>query len=218
MSVCDSTSVHSVPSMLSLYSRVEDVSDCHKDLDTAAVFTLYYSRVCEVCFTYSMQETVLTLPPEDKGHGNVSFATYYKFFIAGGNYLVLAVMFTLFILADVSTVLYLSYCEILYVCVHVCRVVLSSLTGGSLIGDIVQTLLCAACSYRFEFVKLQGNLLPAQHHSSTRREQLSSLHLLPLHQSEDSYLRRLLHSCFGTECCQGTSLLLYLYQRLSCAP
>ena len=39
MSVCDSASIHSVPSMLSLYSRVEDVwSDCDKDPDTAAVF------------------------------------------------------------------------------------------------------------------------------------------------------------------------------------
>lgn len=37
ISVCDSTSIYSVPSMLSLYSRVEDVSDSRKDLDTPAV-------------------------------------------------------------------------------------------------------------------------------------------------------------------------------------
>ena len=38
ISVCDSTSIYSVPSMLSLYSRVEDVPDSRKDLDTPAVF------------------------------------------------------------------------------------------------------------------------------------------------------------------------------------
>ena len=37
-SVCDRASVHSLPSLLSLYSQVEDVSDSHNDLDTAAVF------------------------------------------------------------------------------------------------------------------------------------------------------------------------------------
>lgn len=38
MSVCESASIYTVPSMLSLYSQVEDVSDSHKDLDAAAVF------------------------------------------------------------------------------------------------------------------------------------------------------------------------------------
>ena len=41
MSVCDNASIHSVPSVLSLYSRVQDVSDCHENPDTAAVFSTY---------------------------------------------------------------------------------------------------------------------------------------------------------------------------------
>ena len=41
------------------------------------------------------------MPPEDKGHGNISLATYYKYFVAGGNILVLALMLVLFSLAEV---------------------------------------------------------------------------------------------------------------------
>ena len=40
------------------------------------------------------------MPPEDKGHGNISLATY-KYFVAGGNILVLALMLVLFSLAEV---------------------------------------------------------------------------------------------------------------------
>lgn len=48
-----------------------------------------------------MQELVFTLPPEEKGHGTISFATYYRFLRAGANVLVLAMVFALFVLADV---------------------------------------------------------------------------------------------------------------------
>ena len=44
---------------------------------------------------------MLALPLEDKGHGNISLATYYKYFMAGGNILVLALMLMLFTLAEV---------------------------------------------------------------------------------------------------------------------
>lgn len=41
------------------------------------------------------------LPQEDKAHGTVSFTTYYQFFRAGGNFIVLALVLTLFISAEV---------------------------------------------------------------------------------------------------------------------
>ena len=43
----------------------------------------------------------MTLSREDKAHGAVSFATYCQFFRAGGNFIVLALVLTFFISAEV---------------------------------------------------------------------------------------------------------------------
>ena len=49
-----------------------------------------------------LQELVFTLPPEEKSHGTISFTTYYKYFRAGANLLVLAVMLLFFVVGEVS--------------------------------------------------------------------------------------------------------------------
>lgn len=42
------------------------------------------------------------LPPEEKGHGTISFATYYRYFKAGANVLMLVVTLALFVLGEVG--------------------------------------------------------------------------------------------------------------------
>jgi hypothetical protein len=51
----------------------------------------------------SSQELEFALPPEEKSHGTISFTTYYKYFKAGANLLVLAIMLVFFMLGEVST-------------------------------------------------------------------------------------------------------------------
>lgn len=48
------------------------------------------------------QEALYGPPAEEKGHGSISLATYYRYFRAGGNYLVLIAVFTVFLLGEVS--------------------------------------------------------------------------------------------------------------------
>ena len=48
-----------------------------------------------------MQEKLYGPPPEEKGHGRISLATYYRYFRAGGNYFVLIAVLLVFILGEV---------------------------------------------------------------------------------------------------------------------
>ena len=47
---------------------------------------------------------------EEKAHGRISMATYYHYFRAGGNYLILAIVLVVFLMGEVGV----------YVCVCVC--------------------------------------------------------------------------------------------------
>ena len=55
--------------------------------------------------SFSLQELVFTQPPEEKSHSTISFTTYYNFFKAGANLLVLAIMLIFFVLGEVSELL-----------------------------------------------------------------------------------------------------------------
>lgn len=83
---------------------------------------------------------MLALPSEDKGHGNISMATYCKYFMAGGNILVLALMIVLFTLAEVRNNIYCTVITtVTFMCVYIYilyRVELLFRTGGYLTGDI----------------------------------------------------------------------------------
>jgi hypothetical protein len=62
---------------------------------------------------------MLALAPEDKGHGNISLATYCKYLMAGGNILVLILTLVLFSLAEVRNSIIVAYCKfaiIAFVC------------------------------------------------------------------------------------------------------
>lgn len=48
-----------------------------------------------------LQDTTYELPPEEKAHGSVTMATYYNYFLAGGNYLFLLATVVIFILGEV---------------------------------------------------------------------------------------------------------------------
>ena len=54
---------------------------------------------CDLLF---LQEPVLqSPPPEERGHGRITLLTYYHYFRSGGNYLVLAAVFLVFLLGEV---------------------------------------------------------------------------------------------------------------------
>lgn len=44
----------------------------------------------------------ITQPAEEKSHGTISMATYYKYFKAGANVVLLAVMVALFLIGEAS--------------------------------------------------------------------------------------------------------------------
>ena len=69
------------------------------------------------------------VPLEDKAQGSVTFRTYYKFFIAGGGYVVNLILVIAFLMTEVRGIdcsLLLSLCEMCLVCV-VCSVVQASI-------------------------------------------------------------------------------------------
>ena len=51
---------------------------------------------------------------EEKAHGRISMATYYRYFRAGGNYLILAIVLVVFLMGEVCV------CGCVCVCVCVC--------------------------------------------------------------------------------------------------
>ena len=53
-------------------------------------------------FSFLVQELVITQPVEEKSHGTISMATYYKYFKAGASLILLAVMLTMFMVGEVS--------------------------------------------------------------------------------------------------------------------
>ena len=48
------------------------------------------------------QEQLYGPPPEEKSHGRISLATYYRYFRAGGSYLVLTTVLLVFLLGEVK--------------------------------------------------------------------------------------------------------------------
>jgi hypothetical protein len=78
----DSASIYSAHSMLSIHSAVEAESSRHED----------------------EEERIYGPPPEEKGHGTISFKTYYHYFRAGGGFLLLTAVLIVFILGEVSVV------------------------------------------------------------------------------------------------------------------
>ena len=52
--LCSYTLIHTVPSVLSIYSQAEDMSDSRKDLDTPAVF-LYSYLISSECHIVSLK-------------------------------------------------------------------------------------------------------------------------------------------------------------------
>ena len=55
-----------------------------------------------------LQEPLHAPPPEEKGHGRISLATYYHYFRAGGSYLILISLFILFLMGEVSLSVFVS--------------------------------------------------------------------------------------------------------------
>ena len=51
---------------------------------------------------------------EEKAHGRISMATYYRYFRAGGNYLILAIVLVVFLMGEVCVI-----CVCVCVCVWV---------------------------------------------------------------------------------------------------
>ena len=47
------------------------------------------------------QEQLYGPPPEEKSHGRISLTTYYRYFRAGGSYLVLTAVLLVFLLGEV---------------------------------------------------------------------------------------------------------------------
>ena len=48
------------------------------------------------------QEQLYGPPPEERGHSRISLATYYRYFRAGGSYLVLTTVLLVFLLGEVK--------------------------------------------------------------------------------------------------------------------
>ena len=66
-------------------------------------------------------------PPEEKSHGSIKFATYSKYFLAGGNLLVLFVLLLLLIFGEVRTVtLFMLYFRVQ---THTCLIIIILVSG-----------------------------------------------------------------------------------------
>ena len=54
------------------------------------------------CHLLYVQPQTFGPPAEEKAHGSVSMKTYYKYFVAGGGYVLLAFTVFIFIIAEVD--------------------------------------------------------------------------------------------------------------------
>ena len=92
-------------------------------------------------YTQPVQPYTNVVPLEDKAQGSVTFRTYYKFFIAGGGYLVNLILVIAFLMTEVRGIncpVLWSVCVkcVLFVwCVLLSRAALWCLTGTSRSGE-----------------------------------------------------------------------------------
>ena len=66
---------------------------------------------------------------EEKAHGRISMATYYRYFRAGGNFLILAIVLVVFLMGEVG------------VCVHVCAGVRAGICTACMCVNVVRVML-----------------------------------------------------------------------------
>ena len=102
----DSASIYSAPSMLSLHSALE--SSKHEEEKVKQTVLRHFVKgnrlpciICWLCHVLPTQEQLYGPPPEERGHNRISMATYYRYFRAGGSYLVLTTVLLVFLLGEV---------------------------------------------------------------------------------------------------------------------
>ena len=105
----DSASIYSAPSMLSLHPAVE--SSKHEEEKVKQTVLEHFvkkmkttKKTTKIHFKMvsCLQEQLYGPPPEEKSHGRISLATYYRYFRAGGSYLVLTIVLLVFLLGEVK--------------------------------------------------------------------------------------------------------------------